>query len=83
MRLTLGYRDLPDAALPKIQAIFGGTTPAETQARIQAYVWKLLQDIYKERRLQRVDTANAQYATAQRAAVAAEDDTDWPVEVAP
>ena len=80
MRLTLGYRDLPDAILPKIQAIFGGATAAETQARIQAYVWKLLQDIYRERRLRAADIVAAQYATTQRNAVVGEDDTDWPRE---
>lgn len=80
MRLTLGYRDLPDAMLPKIQALFGGATAAETQARIQAFVWRLLQEIYRERRLRAIDAANAQYSTAQRNTLTGEDDTDWPRE---
>jgi len=80
MRLNLGYRDLPDTMLPKIQAIFGGATPAETQAAVQSYVWRNLRDIYRQFRLGTADDAARAAAAAQKAAIEAEDEADWPAE---
>jgi len=76
MELNLGSRTLPDAALPKLQTIFGGTTPVETRDAIRLWVWmKLHTEFMRERRARKsreLVAANEVTLQAQDAADAAD-----------
>ena len=73
MILDLGQMTLPDTLLPKIQQVFGGTTPIETRDAVRSWAWTHLRNHFLTKRRQ---LKNSQLTAELEAALQTQDDAD-------
>ena len=77
MQLNLGTKTIPDGVGPKLQQVFGGTTPAQTQQAIQRWAWARLRAYALSELHQRRQAAMAAADAAALLAAQEADEQEW------
>ena len=75
---VLASVDIPDTAIPRLKAAFGGGTNAEVAAAVLAFASPVIRAEMKKRLLELKWAADYAIVPANQATEAAAIDTDWP-----